>query len=102
MHVNGAGGRKWMPETMGGGVAVLDFDDDGKLDLLFVSGTPWPSEERVRRPDSSLALYANAGNGPDGLPRFRNATRQAGLKESSTAWARPWPTTTTTGATTST
>ena len=25
-HVNGARGKKWMPETMGGGVAVLDYD----------------------------------------------------------------------------
>ena len=81
MHVNGAAGRKWMPETMGGGVAVLDFDGDGRPDLLFVSGTPWPSRERVRSPGSSLALYANAGNGPDGRPRFRNATRQAGLEK---------------------
>jgi hypothetical protein len=26
VHVNGAAGKKWMPETMGGGVAIVDFD----------------------------------------------------------------------------
>ncbi|HEX9148789.1 MAG TPA: CRTAC1 family protein, partial [Thermoanaerobaculia bacterium] len=30
VHVNGAQGKKWMPETMGGGVAVLDYDGDGR------------------------------------------------------------------------
>lgn len=80
VHVNGAAGRKWMPETMGGGVAVLDYDGDGRPDLLFVSGTPWPTGQRVRNPGSSLALYRNEGNGADGLPRFRNVTRAGGLE----------------------
>src|SRR4051794_9210948 len=28
-HVNGAFGRKWMPETMGAGCAFIDYDNDG-------------------------------------------------------------------------
>src|SRR5262249_36338787 len=28
-HENGLSGKKLLPETMGGGVAVLDFDRDG-------------------------------------------------------------------------
>jgi len=79
-HVTGATGRKWMPETMGGGVAVLDYDGDGRPDLLFVSGTYWPDDPRAKDARSSLALYRNAGPGPDGLPRFRNVTREAGLE----------------------
>jgi len=79
-HVTGATGKKWMPETMGGGVAVLDYDGDGRPDLLFVSGTYWPGDPRAKQAKSSLALYRNEGPGPAGLPRFRNATREAGLE----------------------
>ncbi|HKA37063.1 MAG TPA: VCBS repeat-containing protein, partial [Thermoanaerobaculia bacterium] len=80
-HVNGARGAKWMPETMGGGVAVLDYDGDGRPDLLFVSSSYWPGDPRAGDQKSSLALYHNEGNGPDGLPRFREATREAGLEK---------------------
>jgi hypothetical protein len=79
-HVTGARGEKWMPETMGGGVAVLDYDGDGKPDLLFVSGSYWPGDPRAKTQKSSLALYRNEGTGPDGLPRFRDVTREAGLE----------------------
>jgi hypothetical protein len=78
-HVNGARGDKWMPETMGGGVAVLDYDGDGRPDLLFVSSSYWPGDPRAKEMSSSLALYRNEGVGPDGLPHFRDVTREAGL-----------------------
>ena len=81
VHVTGATGKKWMPETMGGGVAVLDYDGDGRPDLLFVSGAYWPGDPRAAAQKSSLALYRNEGNGPDGLPRFRNVTKEAGLEK---------------------
>jgi len=41
-HFAGAFGAKYMPETMGAGVCVLDFDNDGRPDLIFVNGTAWP------------------------------------------------------------
>ncbi len=43
VHNNGAYGDKLLPETMGGGVAFFDFDNDGDQDLLFVNSTPRPS-----------------------------------------------------------
>jgi enediyne biosynthesis protein E4 len=79
-HVNGAAGKKWMPETMGGGVAVLDYDSDGRPDLLFVSGSFWPGDPRASSQRSSLSLYRNEGSTGGGLPRFRDVTREAGLE----------------------
>jgi hypothetical protein len=80
VHVNGARGQKWMPETMGGGVGVLDYDGDGRPDLVFVSGAHWPGDPLAKTQKSSLTLYRNEGNGPDGVPRFRDVTREAGLE----------------------
>jgi hypothetical protein len=80
VHVNGAQGKKWMPETMGGGVAVLDYDGDGRPDLLFVSGSYWPGDPRASQQRSSIALYRNEGNSAGGLPAFRDVTREAGLQ----------------------
>ena len=41
-HFNGAFGRKYLPETLGSGVAVFDADGDGQQDVLFVNGSSWP------------------------------------------------------------
>ncbi|HEY6971322.1 MAG TPA: CRTAC1 family protein, partial [Candidatus Angelobacter sp.] len=35
-HNSGAFGKKYLPETMGGSVCVLDYDNDGWQDILFV------------------------------------------------------------------
>ena len=80
VHVNGARGDKWMPETMGGGVAVIDYDGDERPDLLFVSGSFWPGDPRASHQRSSLALYRNERTSSAGLPVFRDVTREAGLE----------------------
>lgn len=36
VHQNRATGDRWLPETMGAGVVVADFDGDGHLDLVFL------------------------------------------------------------------
>ena len=38
-HFNGATGRHYMPEIMGPGVALLDYDNDGDLDIYLVQGS---------------------------------------------------------------
>jgi hypothetical protein len=92
-HENGAAGDKLLPETMGGGVAFLDFDNDGKPDLLFVDSRPWPSAGTRHDPParSRLVLYRNVGGG-----RFADVTASSGLGADIYAWASPPQTTTTT------
>lgn len=72
-HVNGATGQKLLPETMGGGVAFFDFDNDGDSDLLFVNSTYWP-EQGTDQETPTMALYANDGKG-----NFQNVTKETGL-----------------------
>ena len=73
VHHNGAYGDKLLPETMGGGVAVLDYDGDGLGDLLFVNGSPWPHRPQANAAPA-LVLYRNLGSW-----RFEEATARAGL-----------------------
>jgi hypothetical protein len=39
-HVNGATGNYYLPEVMGAGVALFDYDNDGDLDVFLVQGGP--------------------------------------------------------------
>ena len=72
-HSNGAFGEKWMPETLGGGAAFLDYDGDRLPDLLLVNSDWWPGHERPGdRP--TQRLYRNLGGG-----RFEDGTVAAGL-----------------------
>lgn len=73
-HTNGAFGKKLLPETMGSGVAFIDYDKDGKPDLLFVNSCFWPGFEARDRPAPTLALYRNLGNGT-----FEDVTEAAGM-----------------------
>jgi hypothetical protein len=59
-HNNGATGAKLLPETMGGGMALFDYDNDGDQDLLFVNSMDWPDDPSSGR-SNTLALYENRG-----------------------------------------
>src|SRR5262245_33148454 len=74
VHVNGAAGRKLLPETMGPGVAVLDFDGDRKPDLFFVNSCPWPGHANPSGNSPKQALYRNKGDGT-----FEDVTDKVGL-----------------------
>jgi enediyne biosynthesis protein E4 len=82
-HNNGAAGARWLPETMGSGCAVIDYDRDGDPDLFLVNSRDWTPDEQRRgmaaapgRPPrrSTSALYRNRGDGT-----FEDVTERAGL-----------------------
>ena len=68
-----AGGRKYFPQPLCGGVAVLDFDNDGLMDLYFTNGARFP-ELRKTGPEFHNSLLRNKGGGV-----FEDATARAGL-----------------------
>ena len=70
-HNSGAFGAKYLPETMGPGCALLDYDGDGWLDILLINGMDWPGHKKHL---STLRLYRNNRNGT-----FTDVTEQAGL-----------------------
>lgn len=73
--------QKYLPETMGSGVAMFDYNKDGMLDLYFVNGAaladPMPSGKLPDKTDPKFwdRLYRNNGDGT-----FSDVTVQAGLK----------------------
>ena len=77
VHVNGAAGKKWMPETMGSGVAAFDADGDGRIDLLFVNGQYWSGDPRAAK-QPTLVFYRNVTE-PGGPIKMVDATKESGL-----------------------
>ncbi|QOY87484.1 CRTAC1 family protein [Paludibaculum fermentans] len=70
---NAATPEKHQIETVPGGVALLDYDGDGKLDIFLVNGAPQPSLKKSA-PQWFNRLYRNLGNF-----RFEDVTLKAGL-----------------------
>lgn len=72
VHNNGAFGKKYLPETMGAGCAIFDYNADGWQDILFVNGKDWEGHSTEKR--QTLALYRNKQDGT-----FTDVTEAAGL-----------------------
>ncbi len=77
----GVTGSAWPVETTGGGVGLLDYDGDGRLDLFFAQGGPLiPARADGRgsgsasQSDSTDVLLRNLGGG-----RFEDVSALAGL-----------------------
>lgn len=81
-HCNGSPTpQKYLIETMPGGVAMLDYDGDGLLDLYFVNGAklddPMPPGKEPDKSDPRFwnRLYRNNGDGT-----FTDVTEKAGVR----------------------
>jgi enediyne biosynthesis protein E4 len=70
---NSVSPRRYSIETMAGGVAVFDYDNDGLLDIFFTNGAAVPSLEKTD-PTYANRLFHNNGDGT-----FTDVTTKAGL-----------------------
>ena len=86
-HENSPTSNKYLLETMGGGVALFDFDNDGDLDMFFTNGArladPMPAGTK---PDKSEARYFNRLYRNDGNWKFTDVTAKAGLSGAGTGY----------------
>lgn len=69
--------QKYLPETMGGGVALLDYNLDGRLDIFLVNGGQMRADFHRREPAYWNRLYRQEPNGT-----FTDVTLAAGLSTS--------------------
>lgn len=70
---NSFAGRKFFPQPMCGGVAVFDFDNDGRMDIFFTNGANLPDLKKTD-PSYFNCLLHQRGDGT-----FEDVTAKAGL-----------------------
>ena len=70
---NDLSSRKYFAQPMCGGVAVFDFDNDGRPDIFFTNGAKLP-ELKKTGPAFYNCLLRNRGDG-----KFEDVTRKVGL-----------------------
>jgi len=71
VHANGAEGQLLLPEVIGSGGALFDYDNDGDLDLFAVQGSQVPGSG-TRDPGSGTRGSGSGEPGPPGSRLFRN------------------------------
>ncbi len=77
VQVSGATGKLLMPEIMGGGAALFDYDGDGDLDAYLVNGGPNVEDPR-RKDGAPNRLYRNEAGA-----RFTDVTATTGAQGTS-------------------
>lgn len=71
VHSDGSAGRRYIVETVASGLATFDFDNDGLIDVYFLTGTPLRGTDVSVFPDNRL--YRNLGGF-----RFEDVTDRSG------------------------
>ena len=73
--------KKYLPETMGSGVALFDYDNDGRLDIFFPNGAPLgdPTPKRAI-PQKTGPKYGNRMYHQKADGTFEDVTEKAGLQ----------------------
>jgi hypothetical protein len=73
--------RKYLIETMGPGVALFDYDNDGRLDIFLVNGAPLEDPTPLGTiPKKSGATYWNRLYHQKAEGTFEDVTQKAGLQ----------------------
>lgn len=85
-HFTGATGELFMPEIMGSGCALFDYDNDGDLDVFLIQGTLLDDKKNMSAASSPLPKNWQPGNRlfrneliPSGKLRFTDVTKAAGV-----------------------
>jgi len=71
---NSTGGHKYFPQPMCGGVAIFDFDNDGKMDIFLTNGAQLPDMKKTN-PSYYNCLLKQKNDGT-----FEDVTAKAGLR----------------------
>ena len=97
-HVNGANGRYYLPEIMGAGAALLDYDE--MVTSMSCSWTGRAARRREAAPDprasSAVPERSLRRGGRKQTLRFTEVTDRVGFGAAVTRWASRWATTITT------
>ncbi len=73
MHRSGSAQKDYIFETTSGGVAIFDYDGDGRPDVYLLNGSTMAALEGKEKPPRA-ALYRNLGNW-----KFEDVTTKAGV-----------------------
>jgi hypothetical protein len=81
-HRNGMTGKLYMPEMMGPGAALLDYDNDGNMDVFLVQGGPLGPDAKPQPGQGSRLFHNDLRVGPDGKLHlhFTDVTEKSGIR----------------------